>query len=255
MKENYRPCAVIPVYNHGSTVRAVVNSLKPYGLSAVLVDDGSDRETAEELEKTARDIEGCHLFTLPQNQGKGGAVMKGLLEAENLGFTHALQVDADGQHDVSDVEKFLNLSRQYPDNLIAGYPVYDETVPTARKVGRKLTTFMVHLETLSRDIVDAMCGFRLYPLAESCRLIRKASLGKRMEFDIQYLVKLHWKGMSMRFLPVRVIYPEGGISHFRMFRDNAMISKMHTLLVIGMVLRSPSLLVKNHRRKKTGAAR
>jgi glycosyltransferase involved in cell wall biosynthesis len=248
-KKSFNPCAVVPVYNHGTTTGAVVLSLIEHDLPVVIVDDGSNEETALILREIAGDVEGCHLFRLDVNQGKGGAVMKGLMEAKNLGFTHALQVDSDGQHDVSTVDTFIKSSRENPESLIGGYPVYDETVPTARKVGRKLTTVMIYLETLSRDIVDGMCGFRMYPLESCCRLIETGRLGKRMEFDIQFLVKLHWRGVRMVFFPVRVIYPEGGISHFRMFRDNVMISKMHTFLVIGMIFRSPFLIARKFKKR------
>ncbi|MDC7124185.1 MAG: glycosyltransferase [Spirochaetales bacterium] len=247
---SFSPCAVIPVYNHGSTTRAVVDAVIEKGLPVVLVDDGSIEETRIILEQIAEEVPQCSLFRLNENQGKGGAVIKGLLEAENLGYTHALQVDSDGQHDLSNLPKFLKLAKEYPQYIIAGYPVYDETVPTARKIGRKLTTGMVYAETLSKDIVDAMCGFRFYPLKDACSLIKKHSLGKRMDFDIEFLVKLHWQGVPMKFLPVRVVYPEGGISHFRMFHDNALISAMHTKLFIGMIFRFPVIIARNIKIKK-----
>ncbi|MDC7219032.1 MAG: glycosyltransferase family 2 protein [Spirochaetales bacterium] len=247
-KNEFNPCALVPVYNHGSTVRDVVLSLDKYDLPVILVDDGSDEDTAQALREVDGEFSTCHLFTHEVNQGKGGAVITGLVEAEKLGYTHALQVDADGQHDVSAVEIFLKESQAHREALVAGYPVYDESVPTARKLGRKLTTGMVYIETLSRDIVDAMCGFRMYPVESCCRLIEATRVGKRMDFDTQFLVKLHWRGVKMIFHPVRVIYPEGGISHFRMFRDNVMISKMHTFLVIGMIFRSPRLIARKFKR-------
>lgn len=238
----FNPCAVVPVYNHGSTCRTVVDDLVQKGLSVILVDDGSRADTKEELEAISRDSDRCHLFTLAVNQGKGGAVMHGLKEAFKLGYSHALQVDADGQHDLEKIKQFIGEAEKNPEALICGHPVYDETVPKSRESGRKITTFFVSVETLSRDIVDAMCGFRVYPLEKTCRLITRKNLKKRMEFDIEILVRLHWMGLKMIFYPVKVVYPEDGISNFRMIHDNIAISAVHTLLVLGMIIRLPILL-------------
>jgi len=251
----YKPCALIPVYNHGKTARSVVSRIISAGLDVVLVDDGSRDETRTELIRIEQEFDGCTLFRLDVNQGKGGAVMQGLREAEKAGYTHALQIDADGQHDLERIEEFLDTSRKSPESLICGYPVYDDSVPAARKSGRKITTLWVGIETLSKDIVDAMCGFRVYPLAATGRLLRRSRLGKRMEFDIEILVKLHWMNIPMTFLPIKVIYPEDGISNFRMFHDNAAISLAHTRLFFGMILRLPLILVrkimKSGKRKKS----
>ena len=249
MKE-FNPCAVIPVFNHGSTAEAVVRDLVNKKLSVILVDDGSREETSITLTEINRQIDQCHLFTLAENQGKGGAVMHGLKEAYKLGFTHALQVDADGQHDLGEIEVFLNESRKNQRDLICGYPVYDDSVPKSRESGRKITTFFVSLETLSNDIIDAMCGFRVYPLEKTNELITKKRLKKRMEFDIEILVRLHWMGLKMNFYPVKVIYPENGISNFRMFHDNVAISAVHTLLIIGMICRFPLLVGRKIFQKK-----
>ena len=89
-----------------------------------------------------------------------------------------------------------------------------------------------------------MCGFRLYPVERTCRVLSRARIGLRMTFDIEILVRLSWKGVALRFLPIAVIYPEGGVSNFRMVRDNAAISAMHAKLFFGMLLRSPILIAR-----------
>jgi hypothetical protein len=126
--------------------------------------------------------------------------------------------------------------------MVCGRPVYDESVPTGRKIGRKITNFWVAIETLSRDIPDAMCGFRVYPVAACWRIIGQRDISRRMEFDIEILVRLHWLGTRMKFLPVKVIYPEGGISNFRLVKDNIAISGTHAKLFLGMLWRSPLIL-------------
>lgn len=237
----HKPCAVIPVYNHEAAVPAVVADLRAAGLPCVLVDDASSPACAAVLEQLASQDE-VFLVRLPVNQGKGGAVMAGLREASRLGFSHALQVDADGQHDLSDISRFLEQSREHPQALICGYPQYDASVPKGRLYARYLTHVWVWINSLSLQIPDSMCGFRVYPLPPTLALIDRVSLGKRMDFDPEVLVRLSWRNQPMRWLPTRVHYPQDGLSHFRLFHDNALISKMHTKLFFGMLLRAPVIL-------------
>ncbi|QXI28990.1 glycosyltransferase family 2 protein [Pseudomonas vanderleydeniana] len=237
----HRPCAVIPVYNHETAVPAVVEALLAAGLPCVLVDDASSAACAAVLERLAEG-ENTFLVKLPVNQGKGGAVMAGLREASRRGFSHALQVDADGQHDLQDVATFLDASRSHPEALICGYPQYDESVPKGRLYARYLTHVWVWINSLSLQIPDSMCGFRVYPLPPVLALIDSARIGKRMDFDPEILVRLSWRNQPMRWLPTRVHYPQDGLSHFRLFHDNALISGMHTRLFFGMLLRLPSIL-------------
>ncbi|NWD50951.1 glycosyltransferase family 2 protein [Pseudomonas gingeri] len=241
MTDRHKPCAVIPVYNHETAVPAVVEALLAAGLPCVLVDDASSPACATVLEQLA-EHERIFLVRLPINQGKGGAVMAGLREAARLGFSHALQVDADGQHDLQDVATFLDASRSHPEALICGYPQYDESVPKGRLYARYLTHVWVWINSLSLQIPDSMCGFRVYPLPPVLALINSARLGKRMDFDPEILVRLAWRNQPMRWLPTRVHYPQDGLSHFRLFHDNALISGMHTRLFFGMLLRLPGIL-------------
>jgi glycosyltransferase involved in cell wall biosynthesis len=238
-----RCCFLIPVYNHPRTVTALVDALKVYELPVLLVDDGSEPGTAAELDSLASRPT-ILLHRLPANQGKGAAVMAGLRQAQEAGFSHALQIDADGQHDIADVARLLELARQHPQALISGHPVYDESVPAVRKYGRYLTHALVWLETLSLQLIDSMCGFRVYPVDACVRLGDEEYIGKRMDFDSEIMVRLFWRYRDVHFVPTRVIYPPQGRSHFRMVRDNARMTFMHGRLLLGMVLRSPKLLIK-----------
>jgi len=244
MSNEPRVCAIIPVYRHGKTLRNVVEKIMDKGLPCVIVDDGNGDETKSDIAAVKAAIPSVEIVSLPKNQGKGGAVMAGIRRANELGYTHGFQIDADGQHDLGVIDEFLKISEVNPEALVCGYPVYDESVPSSRKNGRKITNGWVAIETLSRDVEDAMCGFRLYPLASSYRVIRRSYIGKRMTFDIDILVRLHWAGVPMIFRPIKVIYPEDGISNFRMVRDNVAISLMHTKLFFGMLLRSPVILAR-----------
>ncbi|MCL2916439.1 glycosyltransferase family 2 protein [Shewanella corallii] len=239
----YRPCFLIPCYNHGNTVEAVLASLRQFQLPFVLVDDGSESATKQVLEQLGQASD-VTLVTLAENQGKGGAVMAGLRQAYAQGFSHAIQIDADGQHDLETVPRLLALSQEQPQSLISGQPVYDESVPKSRLYGRYATHIWVWIETLSLDIKDSMCGFRAYPLAQTVQLLNRCKIGKRMDFDIEILVRMYWAGTDIRFIPTRVIYPEGGISHFDALWDNVKISAMHTRLFFGMLPRIPKLLAR-----------
>ncbi|MGP4954897.1 glycosyltransferase family 2 protein [Pseudomonas helleri] len=237
----HNPCAVIPVYNHETAVPAVVEALQAAGLPCVLVDDASSPACSAVLTELALH-EHIYLVRLAVNQGKGGAVMAGLREASRLGFTHALQVDADGQHDLSDVTAFIQASQHNPEALICGYPQYDASVPKGRLYARYLTHVWVWINSLSLSIPDSMCGFRVYPLAPTLALLDSVKLGKRMDFDPEILVRLAWRNQPMQWLATKVHYPQDGLSHFRLFHDNALISAMHTKLFFGMLMRLPSIL-------------
>jgi glycosyltransferase involved in cell wall biosynthesis len=244
LNDKHRICAVIPIYNHGSTTEAVVDSLEKHGLSTILVDDGSEQDTADILDLVVQGGVSRQLVRLTENSGKGGAVMAGFAKAQELGYTHALQVDADGQHDLDCIRVLLESSIRWPEALIAGAPIYDESAPRSRLVGRRITNFWVTIETLSRDIPDAMCGFRIYPIGVTLATLASALyVDKRMGFDIEIIVRLHWRQIAMVFHPVGVAYTEDGVSNFHMIRDNIGITLVHTKLFFGMILRVPALIV------------
>lgn len=246
---SYQPCFLIPCYNHGSTISAVVSSLKPFNYPFIIVDDGSDHETKQALTELA-DQDEVTLITLAQNQGKGGAVMAGIRRAHELDYSHVIQIDADGQHDVEALPKLIEASKRHPEHLISGQPIYDDSVPKSRLYGRYATHIWVWIETLSFAIKDSMCGFRAYPVNATIAVLNKYDIGSRMDFDIEILVRMYWEGIDIDFVETRVIYPEGGISHFDALWDNVKISWMHTRLFFGMLPRIPKLLA----RKKTKAS-
>lgn len=238
-----KPCAVIPVYNHGEAVGAVAAAVRGHGLHCVLVDDGSAADCAAVLDAlAAADPTGVTLVRLARNQGKGGAMVAGLRRALALGYSHALQIDADGQHDSADIPRFLELTRRHPDSLICGCPIYDDSVPKGRLYGRYATHVWVWINTLSLAIRDSMCGFRVYPLPPTIALFDSVAIGRRMDFDVEVAVRLFWRGMTVVNQPTRVHYPADGVSHFQVWRDNLLISRMHARLFGGMLLRLPRLL-------------
>lgn len=245
MNAAFAPIVVIPVYEHGRAIGPLLQRLLPHGVPVLLVDDGSGEECAAVLrDLAAASPQQVSLLRLDANQGKGGAVMAGLREAGRRGATHALQIDADGQHDAADVPAFLQQARLHPAAVINGRPVYDASVPRGRLVGRYATHVWVWINTLSMEIADSMCGFRVYPLAPTLALLERAHIGRRMDFDTEIIVRLYWTGLRVRNLPTKVTYPDDGVSHFDLWRDNVRISLMHTRLFFGMLPRLPWLLAR-----------
>lgn len=248
---NFKACAVIPVFNHHACLEQIVTTLLANHLPCILVDDGSDAATKQVLTKLATQHPSVDCITLPRNAGKGVAAMTGIARAGERGFSHALQVDADGQHDLNDVPTMLALAEQHPGKLISGVPVYDDTVPAVRFYGRYLTHALIWLDTLSLSLRDSMCGFRVYPVAPSLALAGRVKIGPRMDFDTDIMTRLYWAGTESLFLPTRVRYPQDGISHFRMLRDNMRMTWLHIRLFLGMLPRIPKLLHRNFSRNRS----
>ncbi|MGD9842982.1 MAG: glycosyltransferase family 2 protein [Steroidobacteraceae bacterium] len=247
---DYRPCLVMPFYNHAHSVVQVVNELKPLAMRCYLINDGSSASCMPVLDELAEsESEWLHVISYQPNQGKGMAVMTGLDAALRDGYTHAAQIDADGQHRVADVQTLLQMAEKYPRAMITGYAMYDASVPKSRLYGRYATHVWVWINTLSLAIRDSMCGLRVYPLVPTMMIWRSANswwgyIGKRMSFDIEILVRLYWRGIRIINMPVRVSYPLDGVSHFKVWRDNVQISLAHTRMFIGMLPRLPMLLTR-----------
>ena len=235
-------CFVIPVYNHPHYIEALVTHLDQFQMPIILVNDGSDAACTQLLHDIAAQHSLVDLVEHTHNQGKGQAVITGLRHAHKLGFSHALQLDADGQHDWQDVAKFLQISQQHPDAMVIGQPVFDASVPKKRLYGRYATHIWVWINSLSLDIKDSMCGFRVYPLAPTIQVLDSAKFQPRMGFDSEILVRLKWANVSFINVPTKVIYPEDGISHFNAWRDNWGMSQTHAKLLGGMLMRLPQLL-------------
>jgi glycosyltransferase involved in cell wall biosynthesis len=226
----FRPCVVVPTYDNAETVRAVVVEARRHVPEVIVVDDGSHDEARRVCARLAD--EGLARVTRrAANGGKGAAVKTGLDVAASHGFTHAFQVDADGQHDLSRMPAFLEVARARPDAVVLAYPSYDASVPRGRLVARRLTTFWVNFEVGGAHVVeDAMVGFRVYPLART-RALRVR--GNRMDFDVEIAVRIAWAGIPIVNLPVGVRYlrpEEGGRSHFQPFRDNLRFAWLHSRL-------------------------
>jgi glycosyltransferase involved in cell wall biosynthesis len=228
-----RIAGLIPTYNNPNTIGQVVAGLRRFLPDVWVVDDGGDAASQRVLQQLEQ--QGlAKIVRRARNGGKGAAVKTGLAALHTAGFTHALQIDADSQHDVDDAGQFIALCRQNPTACVLGQPAFDASAPSARRIGRQVTVVWTHIETLGRVIADPMCGFRIYPIAPS---LAARVRGDAMDFDPEIAVALAWRGCPIINVPTNVRYHAGGVSHFRLWRDNLLISWMHTRMVIALLWR------------------
>jgi hypothetical protein len=192
------------------------------------------------------------VWVLPKNRGKGAAVLFGMREAQALGFTHVLTMDSDGQHSAESIEPFMQISAASPGAMVLGKPVFDQSAPSLRVKGRKISNWWANLETLWAGIDDSLFGFRVYPIDALISVMRRQLWMRRFDFDVEAVVRLCWRGVNPINLaaPVRYFRPEeGGVSHFNYWRDNALLTWMHFRLFLGFILRLPLLLARRLRRR------
>lgn len=239
----------IPVYRHGKALGKVIESLLPYGLPFIVVDDGNGEDDRKLILAAAGKYGNVSVVRREKNGGKGMAMRDAALEAHKLGFTHIFQVDSDGQHDADDCGPFLEAAGKNPEAVICGYPIYDDSVPAARKKCREFSNIWARIASLNGSIKDVLCGFRIYPLEPVVQLLKgHALIDARMGYDADILVHLLWKGTALVNMGVHVRYPEDGISNFRMLRDNVRISFTFTRLFAGMLVRLPVLVARKCRK-------
>ncbi len=235
-------CLTVPHYNHEQSFAKFLPKLASLNIPCIVIDDGSDENNLSKLEQLLNQYPEITLLKHSYNRGKGAAIFTAAAHARQLGHTHILQIDADGQHDVNDIEKLIALSKQNPHSIISGAPVFDSSAPPARVYGRKVTSFWVAIETLSLKIKDSLCGFRIYPLLELEQVSDHFHIGKRMAFDTDILVKSCWMGINVLFIKTKVIYIENNISHFHYLRDNLLLIRLHMRLLLGMLVKAPMML-------------
>lgn len=241
-----RPLILIPSYNTGAILAPTVAAVLTQGIPTWVVIDGSTDGSQTLLECfLGGNHAGFRVILLDRNTGKGAAIFTGLHQALAAGFTHVLCMDADGQHPVKFIPEFLRLSTKHPEAMILGRPLFDESAPPLRVSGRKISNFWVNLETLGWGVDDSLFGMRVYPAADLLVVMEQTRFARRFDFDPEVAVRLAWRGVPAINLPTPVRYPskeEGGVSQFRYFRDNSLLTRMHFRLFFGCLLRIPMLL-------------
>jgi glycosyltransferase involved in cell wall biosynthesis len=242
---------LIPSYNTGERLFSTVSAARAQWSPVWVVVDGSTDGTGERLQQMAASDPGLRVWVLPENQGKGAAVLHGLRAAQEAGYTHALTMDSDGQHPADLIPAFMKASQARPETMVLGRPVFDASAPLLRVRGRKLSNGAAQLETLFAGIGDSLYGFRVYPVAGLIAVMARQPWMRRFDFDPEAAVRLAWRGVKPVNIDAPVKYltaEEGGVSHFNYLRDNLLLSWMHTRLIGEFVLRLPGLLLRRLRR-------
>jgi len=242
---------LIPSYNTGAQVYNTVLAARAVWQPVWVVVDGSTDGTAAGLLEMAEADPGLRVWVLPQNAGKGAAVLHGLEQAAAAGYTHALAMDSDGQHPADLIPAFMQASVARPEAMILGRPVFDASAPLLRVRGRRVSNWWTNLETLGAGVADSLYGFRVYPVVALVAVMQRQPWMRRFDFDTEAVVRLAWRGVK----PINVDAPvkylradEGGVSHFRYGRDNLLLSWMHARLMVEFALRLPVLMWRKARR-------
>jgi len=246
-KKSSTHLVLIPSYNTGRKLFDTVQAARAQWDPVWVVIDGSTDGTGGQLQKIAGADRGLHVSILPHNQGKGAAVLHGLRAAAAEGFTHALTMDADGQHPAELIPEFMSASQHAPDTMILGKPVFGPEAPRVRVLGRRISNTFAHIETLWCGIGDSLYGFRVYPIAALLNIMHAQRWMRRFDFDVEASVRLAWRGVRPINLPAPVKYlspEEGGVSHFNYVRDNLLLAWMHTRLLVGCLVRAPVLVAR-----------
>jgi glycosyltransferase involved in cell wall biosynthesis len=236
---------LIPSYNPGPKVYDTVRAARAQWTPVWVVVDGSTDDSAAGLQAMAAGDPGLHVIVLPQNVGKGAAVLHGIDLAAAQGFTHVLTMDSDGQHPAHLIPDFMNRSIAQPAVMVLGVPVFAADAPRLRVNGRKVSNGWANLETLWAGIGDSLFGFRVYPIEPLQRVMHGQRWMRRFDFDPEAVVRMCWLGVKPVNVPATVRYfrpDEGGVSHFNYLRDNLLLSWMHSRLFLGFLVRLPLLL-------------
>lgn len=211
---DFLPAALVPAYQAGRTVGAVVRGLLGHVQRVLVVDDGSSDATAEEAGRA-----GAVVLRLPSNSGKGCALRAGLALLLDQGVTHVAFVDADGQHDPEDLPGLLEAARAGDDFVIGSRMSGADGIPAVRyrtnEIGSRILSRMT-----GHEVEDGQSGFRVI----AAPILRRLSLSSRgYLIETEMLLKAAPHVRRFRHVPVRAIYAEAQ-SHYRPFRDTWIIS-------------------------------
>lgn len=234
-------CVIIPTFNSGDLLGRVVREVAAVWLPIWVVVDGS----TDGSERAVAGVTGVQTLVLPENVGKGGAVLAGLRAANAVGMTHALVMDGDGQHSAAAIAGFMALSRENSGAMVLGRPVFGPEAPVERVKGRRIGNWFAQAETLWGGIGDSLFGFRVYPVRETLAVMERIRTARRFDFDTEVAVRLYWAGVEPINQDAPVRYPDqsaGGVTHFRYLRDNVLLVGAHTRLMLGMLVRLPWLV-------------
>ncbi len=221
-------CVIIPTYNNAGTVRQVINDVLQYCSQIIVVNDGCTDQTGKILKTLPASIT---VVSYERNRGKGHALVTGFRKAQDMGFTHAITIDADGQHFADDIPHLIEALDHNEGAIIVGTRnLTEKNMPRQNTFANRFSNFWFRLQT-GIDLQDTQSGYRLYTLSS----LRGLNLiTSRYEAELELLVYAAWAGTQIVSVPVKVYYPpaEERVSHFRPVYDFARISILNTFLCI-----------------------
>ena len=230
IKDKNQPniCVIMPTYNNEQTLKQVIDSVLKYSSAVIVVNDGSTDSTREILKRYQKKIE---IVAYEKNRGKGFALSCGFDCAEQLGYTHAITIDSDGQHYASDIPQFVKAANENPNGLIVGSRNFtQDNMPPKNTFANRFSNFWFIVQT-ARRLSDTQTGYRLYPLLKMNRLRPFTS---RYEAELEILVRCAWRNITIKSIPIHVFYApeEDRVTHFRPVADFFRISVLNSILVI-----------------------
>lgn len=245
-----RLCLLIPHYEHAGAIGPLLDRLASHRLPCIVVDDGSGENARETLRALAGRLPWVTIVWRDVNGGQGAAKRTGYRHAQAAGYTHTLELDADGQHDTEDVPRFVAAMTANPSAAVLGKPVFGAEAPKARLWGRQLSVGLVWLACGSRTVRDPLCGYRGLPLDRVIPVIDSVHTGNRMSFDPEFSVRLFRAGLPIVTLPTRVSYPTDGVSHFDMLRDNLRLAATYVRLLAELPFEAPRIVLARRRARR-----
>lgn len=223
---NLNCCVLIPTYNNERTLNKVIDGVLNYTNHIIVINDGATDKTLQIL-KAYENLEQIHF---PKNRGKGIALREGFKKARQLGYLYAITIDSDGQHYPEDIEVFISEIEKNPNALLIGdRNMTQEGIPKKSSFGNNFSNFWYRFET-GIKLTDTQSGYRLYPLKYLADL---NYFTNKFEFEIEVIVRASWKGITVKNVPIQVLYDESErVSHFRPIKDFTRISILNTVLVV-----------------------
>ena len=228
------PLIVIPTYNTGPKVLTVVREVVALGHPVIVVVDGSTDGTTEQLLALRAGHDHLEVLIHEKNRGKGAAVLTAARHARELGATHLLAFDADGQHPADAIAKYLQASADHPTAMVAGYPIFDANAPWERVFWRKLANFWTNFLSVQGGLKDSMFGMRVYPLLPLLKILEAGDSGQRYDFECVAAIQLGRAGVPFVNVPTPVQYflkEEGGVTHYRYVQDNFRLAMVYLFLI------------------------
>ena len=239
---------LIPSYNTGALLKKTVAEALQQWLPVWVIIDGSD-DGSEGLLQPLQEQYPDALLVIKhtENKGKGAAILTGITQAKQHGYSHVLTMDADYQHPASFIKQFMQASLANPKAMVLGEPLFDDSAPMIRVKGRQISNWWVNLETRGWGVHDSLFGMRIYPIADLIAVMHSTRWARRFDFEPEIAVRMSWRKVPVINIatPVRYISKqEGGVSQFKYGRDNVLLTGMHIRLFLGFLLRLPKLLLR-----------